>query len=311
MTIRPQYFLATLMLVAGSLLFFQCKKDDSTTSNASMLFKFKFDPNQERLNNLGLPSTIPAGNAAQTPVFREMSVHYIELAAGALTPLGSGAIVYHAGETSKGGENAVDFDKAAKGAEGEIFTKINLKDVPPGTYEWLRASVTYQNYDIRFNINNVPVVGDLLNQQGTVASFVGFNTYLSTVTPREKTIAVNDDKKQGFWAFETSLNAPYSAYNQVYSGDAPAGATTVVNPLFATSPVPAGSCVVTGKFAQPLVVTGDEKGDITVTLSFSINKSFEWKDSNGNGQLDFYGDGVTAAEQIVDMGLRGLVPVWE
>lgn len=311
MTIRPQYFLATLMLVAGSLLFFQCKKDESTTSNASMLFKFKFDPNQERLNNLGLPSTIPAGNAAQTPVFREMSVHYIELAASALTPLGSGAIVYHAGETTKGGENAVDFDKAAKGAEGEIFTKINLKDVPPGTYEWLRASVTYQNYDIRFNINNVPVVGDLLNQQGTVASFVGFNTYLSTVTPLEKTIAVNDDKKQGFWAFETSLNAPYSAYNQVYSGDAPAGATTVVNPLFATSPVPAGSCVVTGKFAQPLVVTGDEKGDITVTLSFSINKSFEWKDSNGNGQLDFYGDGVTAAEQIVDMGLRGLVPVWE
>ncbi len=311
MTIRPQQFLATLILVAGSLLFIHCKKDENPSANASMLFKFRFDPNQERLNNLGLPSTIPAGNAAQTPVFREMSVHYIELAAGALTPLGSGAIVYHAAETTKGGENAVDFDNAAKGAEGEIFTKISLKDVPPGTYEWVRASVTYQNYDVKFNINNVPVVGNLLNQQGTIASFVGFNTYLSTVTPREKSIAVNDDKKQGFWAFETSLSAPYSAYNQVYSGDAPAGATTVVNPLFATSPVPAGSCVVTGKFGQPLVVTGAETADVTVTLSFSINKSFEWKDTNGNGQLDFYGDGVTASEQIVDMGLRGLVPEWE
>ena len=111
---------------------------------------------------------------------------------------------------------------------------------------------------------------------------MGFNTYLTTVKPRDKTMAVNDDKKQGFWAFETNLSAPYSAYNQIYSGDAPAGATTVVNPLFATSPIPAGSCVVTGKFSKPLVVTGNETGDVTVTLSFSINKSFEWKDSNAN-----------------------------
>ena len=122
---------------------------------------------------------------------------------------------------------------------------------------------------------------------------------------------VNDDKKQGFWAFETNLSAAYSSYNQVYSGDAPAGSTTVVNPLFATSPIPAGSCVVTGKFAQPLVVTGNETGDMTVVLSFSINKSFEWKDTNANGQLDFYGDGLTPSEQIVDMGLRGLLPSWQ
>ena len=122
---------------------------------------------------------------------------------------------------------------------------------------------------------------------------------------------MNDDKKQGFWAFETNLTAPYNTYNQLYSGEAPAGATTVVNPLFATSPIPAGSCVVTGKFATPLVVTGNETSDITVKLSFSINQSFEWVDDNGNGQLDFYGDGVTPAEKIVDMGLRGLIPTWQ
>ncbi len=205
----------------------------------------------------------------------------------------------------------MDFDQAAKAGANEVFTKISLKDVPPGTYEWVRASVTYQNYDVLFNINKIPLVGDLKQQKGSVASFVGFNTYLTSIKPREKTLAVNDDRKQGFWAFETNLTPPYNTYNQLYSGEAPAGSTTVVNPLFASSPVPAGSCVVTGKFDKSLVVTGKETTDLTVTLSFSINQSFEWKDDNANGQLDLYGDGVTPAEKIVDMGLRGVLPTWK
>jgi len=291
------------------LLLFSCKKESN--SEAYLQFQFRFDAAQARLNNIGQTAPIPAGNAAQTPEFREMSVHYIELAPNALTALGGGAIVYHAEETTQGGETAVDFDKAAKAGENQVFTKISLKNVPAGTYEWVRASVTYQNYDVTFNINNLPVIGNLPNQKGTVASFVGFNTYLTTVKPREKTLPVNDDKKQGFWAFETQLSDPYQTYNQVYSGEAPAGATTVVNPLFASSPVPAGSCVVTGRFLKPLVVTGNETEDVLVTLSFSINNSFEWQDTNGNGQLDFYGDGVTPAEKIVDMGLRGMIPEWE
>ena len=302
---------ALLLLFAAMALFSSCKKDADSDSDANLQFKFKFDPNQLRLNNIGQPSSIPAGHAAQTPEFREMSVHYIELAPSALTLLGAGAIVYKGAETTKGGENAVDFDQVAKGGDGEVFTQISLKNVPPGTYEWVRASVTYQNYDVRFNINNIPVVGNLSQQKGTVASFVGFNTYIGSITPRSKTLAVNDDKKQGFWAFETNLSAPYQAYNDVSSGEAPAGSTTVVNPLFASSPVPAGSCVVTGKFETPLVVTGNETRDLTVTLSFSINQSFEWIDSNANGQLDIYADGVTAPEKIVDMGLRGLLPKWE
>ena len=284
-----------------------CSKETTTGNGPDLELSFRFDEEQPRLNNIGQPSAIPPGHAAQTPNFSKLSVHYVELAPMALTQLGQGAIVYKGAETTAGGDNAVDFDLAAKGKAGEVFTRVNLKDVAPGTYEWVRASVTYQNYDVVFNINALPVVGDLKNQKGTVASFVGFNTYLTTVTPREKSITVNDDKKQGFWAFETNLSAPYDVYNQIYSGDAPAGATTVVNPIANTSPIPAGSCVVTGKFATPLVITGEESGDIEVVLSFSINNSFEWQDTNGNGQLDIYGDG-TPAEKIVDMGLRGLIP---
>lgn len=302
-----------LAAVSGLLLTAACKKDEPNdpSTAAALKFEFQFDPNQDRLNNIGQPAALASGHAAQTPDFRQMSVHYLELAPNALTALGQGAVLYHANETTQGGEKAILFDQAIKADENETFLTIDLKDVPPGTYEWVRASVAYQNYDIRFNINNVPIAGDLLQQKGTVASFLGYNTYIGAVTPRNMALTVNDDKKQGFWAFETALDAPYSAYNQLYSGEAPAGATTVVNPLFATSPIPAGSCVVTGKFAQPLVITGQETGDRTVTLSFSIKQSFEWVDDNGNGQLDIYADQSAPAEKIVDMGLRGLIPKWQ
>ncbi len=285
--------------------------DDGSTPAPDLAFSLHFDASQQRLNNIGLPAEIPNGHAAQTPVFRNMSVHYIELAPSALTLLGNGAIVYKGAETTKGGDNAIDFDKAKVTGDGGVFTKINLKDVPPGTYEWVRVSVTYQNYDIKFNLKNLPVLGDLDQQGGTIASFVGFNTYINSLSPRSMSLDVNDDKKQGFWAFETDLNAPYQQYNNLASGEAPAGATTVVNPLFQTSPIPPGSCVVTGKFAQPLVVTGKETADVSVQLSFSINQSFEWEDLNGNGQLDWYADDPAKNEKVVDMGLRGLVPVWQ
>ena len=125
-------------------------------------------------------------------------------------------------------------------------------------------------------------------------------------------LSLPSGKKQGFWAFETNLTAPYDSYNQLSSGDAPAGATTVVNPLAATSPIPAGSCVVTGKLLTPLVVTGKETQNVSVTLAFSVNKSLEWVDTNGNGQLDWYADPSKGTnERIVDMGLRGLIPTWK
>lgn len=303
--------LAFLLMVAMSLAATACQKNDGGDSAAELQFQFVFDEAQQRLNNIGLPASIPAGNAALTPDFHKMSVHYIELAPNAFTALGKGAIVYKGAETALGGENAVDFARAAVSDENTVFAKISLRDVPPGTYEWVRASVTYQNYDVRFNLLNVPALGNLMQQKGTIASFVGFNTYIASITPHAKTLAVNDDKKQGFWAFETQFDAPYDIYNSLFSGEAPAGATTVVNPLADTSPVPPGSCVVTGKFAEPLVVTGNETEDVLATLSFSVNKSFEWVDTNGNGQYDIYADQSAPAEKIVDMGLRGLVPSWK
>ena len=81
-----------------------------------------------------------------------------------------------------------------------------------------------------------------------------------------------------------------------------AGATTVPNPIFDTSPIPAGSCVVTGAFDQPLVITGNETKDIVITVSLSTNNSFEWTD-NGDGLFQ-----PEVGDAVVDMGVRGMVP---
>ncbi|MEZ4959318.1 MAG: hypothetical protein R2830_05835 [Saprospiraceae bacterium] len=294
-----------------SLLMASCSKETTTGNGPELELSFRFDKEQPRLNNIGQPSAIPPGHAAQTPNFSKLSVHYVELAPMALTQLGQGAIVYKGAETTAGGDNAVDFDKAAVVGEKEVFANISLKNVPPGTYEWVRASVTFQQYDVKFNLRNIPAIGDLYGQEGTVASFVGFNTYISKVTPKSRSLTVNANKKQGFWAFETAFSAPYDPYNALFSGDAPAGATTVVNPLFQSSPIPPGSCVVTGKFPEPLVVTGNEPANIKVVLSFSINNSFEWEDFNGNGELDLFADDPAKNDKVVDMGLRGLIPEWK
>ena len=173
----------------------------------------------------------------------------------------------------------------------------------------MRVSVAYQNYDVQYNLLNVPFFGNSLNETGTIASFLGYNTYISSIQPNVLTEEVNAPKLQGFWAFETALNGNFSVYNDVYSGDAPQGATTVVNP-FPNSGVPPGTCVVAGSFSSPLTITGNESDDVEVTLSFSINNSFEWIDSNGNWSWDIdldNGGPNGGIEPVVDMGVRGLV----
>ena len=62
-----------------------------------------------------------------------------------------------------------------------------------------------------------------------------------------------------------------------------------------------------GSFEQDLTITGNETEDIQLTLSFSINKSFEWEDTNGNLEWDIDVGNPANTEKVVDMGLRGLV----
>ena len=287
-----------------------CKKqvDDPVPpppSTANVVFKFKFDSTQVRLNNIGQPSAIPTGNAAQSPIFNSMSAHYVELAPSAFTALGAGEVLYKAPQTDLAGQTAIDFEKAKFAGNNEIFFTMPIKDIKPGTYEWLRISLAYQNYDVKFRIDTT-ISGFAINQDftGTVASFIGFNTYIKSYTIKTAALTVNDNRKQGYWAFETTLSAFGMSKTLTGSGQAPDGATTVVNPLFASSPIPAGSCVVTAAFAPgKLTITGIEASDIVIEVSLSTNKSFEWQEIIQNGKWDG-----SKGEPVVDMGVRGMIP---
>ena len=285
-------FIYLLLLISGV----SCSEDEysttktTTTTEPSLIVKFKFDTNQVRLDGTGQPASVAAGNAAQNPIFNAISAHYLELTPNALTQVGQGTIVYRGAETVVGGANAIDFGQAKIMAQDDVFLKIPLKDIAAGSYEFLRVSLTYQNFGI--NILNSGV-----EYPGTLASFVGINTYIGTFNIGNNQFNVNGNRAQGYWAFAID-NQPFSS-----SGQAPAGATTVPNPLAATSPIPTGSCLVTGKFANNLVISGNETRDVRVTLSLSINNSFEWKEVNFDGKFE-----PASGESVVDMGLRGLIP---
>lgn len=258
-----------------------------TGAPPALVFKFKFDSTQVRLDNLGNPATVPAGNAAQSPKFNLISSHYIELTPNATTAVGGGQVLYHAPETTAGGTNAIDFSHSIKVSEGQEFKRIPLSSIAPGTYQYLRVSLSYQNYQIKYKYGSYDLTG-------TLASFVGFNTYLTNYTINTQNVTVNANKLQGYWGFESM--------GTVYEGQAPA--TTVPNPLFATSPIPSGSCLVTGQFSAPLTITGNETSDIVITISLSTNKSFEWEDDDADGKYS-----PAAGDTVVDMGLRGLIPI--
>ena len=278
------------LILVSVLSFFSGEDEDDIDNGPYLIVKFQFDPNQARLNNLGQPATIPSGHAAQSPDFSKISAHYFELAPTAYTQLTEGTVLYHADETTQGGSVAIDFSKAVIVSEGEVFLKIPLSQVAQGNYEYVRVSLAYQEYNISVRNNGA-------DYQGKLASFVGYNNYITTHTLGNNSFPVNGNRLQGYWAFALN-DLPYAS-----SGQAPAGATTVPNPIASTSPIPSGSCVVTGKFAQNLVINGSETRDVVITLSLSTNNSFEWQEVTADGKFE-----PSIGENVVDMGLRGLIP---
>ena len=279
-------------LLVGAFAFFSCEDSDDVSEEPYLIVKFQFDPNQVRLNNLGQPATIPTGHAAQSPDFSKISAHYFELAPTAYTQLTEGAVLYHADETTAGGAVAIDFSKAVVVGEGEAFLRIPLSQVAQGNYEYVRVSLAYQEYTISVRNAGTDYLGKL-------ASFVGYNSYITTHSIGNNSFPVNANRLQGYWAFALN-DFPYAT-----SGQAPAGATTVPNPIAATSPIPSGSCVVTGKFAQNLIINGNETRDVVITLSLSSNNSFEWQEVTSDGKYE-----PSIGENVVDMGLRGLIPTY-
>ena len=143
---------------------------------------------------------------------------------------GSGEIAYMGASSYAGNDTAVDFAQATVVGEGEIFKKTPLTSITPGTYEWIRASLTYQDYNIKMRAS-------CYNFYGNLASFVGYNTYITNYTVGGENITVNNDKLQGYWGFKVP-DGTLPVNIAAIEGQAPEGATTVPNPNFANSPVP-------------------------------------------------------------------------
>lgn len=234
-----------------------------------------------------------------------MSAHYIELMPDAHTVLGEGAVLYLGEETDKGGDTAIDVERAVIAGNNEVFYAISLKDIAAGEYEYLRLSIAWQNFDIVLHIDSTindstHIEGDF---PGRIASFTGYNNYITSYTIRNELIAVDTNKLQGYWGLETGLSSDNYHETITFSGQSPAGSTTVVNPLHDTSPIPPGSSVITAAFLPgKLVITGNENENIIVEVSLSVNNSFEWEDIIANGKWD------AMKEPVLDMGLRGIIP---
>ncbi len=306
---RVAFAVGTLAF-STTMLFMACKKDTTTTTTTTtpptgpqLVFVFKFDSTQARLNNLGQPATMPAGHSGQSPVFNTMSSHYIELAPTANTAFGGGDILYRAPEVGSGSNLAIEFSKCTVVGEGQAFYSCPISSVTPGSYQWLRVSLAYQNYDIKWS---APAYS-ISNAWGTVASFIGFNNYITSYKIKDSTVVVNGNEIQGYGGFEYDYS---STIGKVATWQGKAGATTVPNPISSTSPIPAGSCVVTGQFVNssqavtPFTITGKETANDTIVVSVSTNKSFEWKDANSNGLYE-----PLNGDTVVDMGVRGLIPI--
>ncbi len=325
------------------IAFASCKKDTKTSATTTppattpapqLRFVFKFDSTQVRLNDSGNVAVLPATHRAQCPHFNGMSVHHIEMAQTNTTAVGFGAVLYTtpttsvnvtpytvtSGTTHATYSDAIIFNDETVVGDGTQFFSIPLSQVTAGTYPYLRISVAYQNYDIRYAIlPNTPVSPTYTTPNstyyttGTIASFIGYNTYINSYKIKTQTVTVDSAKQQGYWGFES---APYvipgiGTYTVPYSkGQAPQGATTVVNPLFASSSVPPGSCLVTGQFVspsgtyEPLIITGHETSDIIVTVSMSTNNSFEWTENTSDNNFN-----PVNGDVVVDMGVRGMKPI--
>ncbi len=281
-----------------------------TGTGPHLIFKFKFDSTQVRLDNIGNPSApIPAGRWAYSPVFNKMASHYIELAKQDTTSFKHGTILYYAPETTLGGSNAIDFSKSTVVREGETFFAIPLSSLTPGdSFKWLRLSLSYQNYNIPYKANGI-------YGNGTVASFLGFNTYVPKYKIKTQYMVPsnalpvggpNVNHPQGYWGFETFITG--FGYSKL-DGQSQSATTTVVN-ANQLSQIPAGTCVVTAQFRDAtgalmnftVPAAGTQTTNIVIEVSLSTNKSFEFTDVDNN---KIYEPG---PEQPVDMGIRGMIP---
>jgi len=284
---RTNYaYFFTLLLALPAFLIFSCSNDETSREEPMLIVKFQFDNDYERLDNLAAAYPVTPGHAAQTPIINKVAAHFLELAPDKFTKLGEGTVLYHAPETSQGGEKAIDFSQAKLVGAGDTFIKIPLSKVASGNYNWVRLSLSYQNLGLRFLQSG-------REYTGTMANFPGFRTFIGSHAIGNNFFEINANKEKGYWAFALDNN-PFSAEGQSLNEHSTSGSTTSAA---------ADSNVISGKFLKEFQITGSETKDVVVTLSLSTANSFVWREVNFDGRFE-----PSAGEVISDVGFRTITP---
>ncbi len=298
-------FLSTL----SALLFLGCSEDDPLPFSPLLNITFVMDENADRLDNFGDPIGVPDGNAGQNPDFEVLGLHFIGLYPDKFTPYDQGTTVFLSPTTEAGGFSAIDFEQELFLTKDEDTYSIPLDQLEAGTYEFFRSSIGFQKFKIEYNLGGASAdpdwpdgISDDVAVEGTIASFLGYNTYIGSYDIAGEMVSVNENKLQGYFGMYSRGEVAGFPFSDLSQGDAPV--TTVPNPIDETSPVPDGSCVVTGQFPTALIIPENPTQDINIRVVISINQSFEWIDANGNGKYE-----PLLGEEVVDMGTRGVFPV--
>jgi len=273
----------------------------SASASKQLIFRVKFDSLQLRLNDQGQVSTPSSGIGAQSPSICGISINYIELMPDAATPPGAGVLLYKTSETNCGGNKATNFCKGVVVKENEVLYAVDLSLVPPGSYQWLRISIAYQEMKIQSRTVSTG------NTPATFIGFAGDQSYLSklkiensVVTP---TLGGSGNKSRGYWMFYQEL------FHTTVQLDGQCQKTTVVNSNPQATNTNSLSFIY-GEFMnsnnssiEALSISGTEVTDREITLHISSNKSFEWKELTNDGifQPDI-------GEVVLDFGFRGLIP---
>ena len=299
-----------IIYISIGLFLLSCNDDTTSNQTTPMLnITFIMDADADRLDNFGNPVSVSSGNAGQNPDFETLGIHFIGLYPDKFTSYENGTTVFLSPTTEEGGIAAIDFESELFLTETDNELSVPLSDINSGTYEYFRSSIGFQKYDITYNLSgassnnpNWPSgISDDIDVDGTLASFLGYNTFIKDYMLKNQSVEVNANKLQGYFGLESNGEIVGFQFNELTEGDAPQ--TTVPNPIDATSPIPNGSCVVTGKFPEALTIPENPIEDINIQVIISINNSFEWKDNNGNGKYE-----PLLGEQVVDMGTRGVFP---
>lgn len=286
------------------LCFWGCKKEE----DPKIIVSWQQDPFQERLDNNGRPAPVASSNLSLSPKLNTIAVEHIELLTSEPTRLFSGATLYSANNKQTVNDTTVSIDKLVFTGQGTPLSTSSLRSLQGKTFQWICVWLAHQSFDVRFNLNNVPNIGTITDEGGTFNAFLAANTFISRYKVITKEDVVNDYRPRGYWFFETNLRAAFASYNTFYRGQLAPLSVTAVNPLAASMVTPRRSSIFIARLEKPMTITGEEKNDVNITLTFSTNQAFEWRDNNRNGRWDIDAQNIQN-EPVINFGLRGMKAV--